>query len=108
MGEAFVYVIMTPVRVAQDIHINAHSLGIWMSSTVGSVIGITCLVLAKCMEAFVYVMMTPVRVAQDIHVKVIKVIVRLLENTPGGVSMLKVFNGYVNTHAASVAHDCEN
>ena len=74
----------------------------------GTVFGVTCLALAKCMEAFVYVLMTPVRVAQDVHIKAVKLIVRLLENTPGGLNVLKAFNGYVSTNAASVAHDCKN
>ena len=86
----------------------ADSLGIWMSWIVGTVFGVTCLALAKCMEAFVYVLMTPVRVAQDVHIKAVKLIVRLLENTPGGLNVLKAFNGYVSTNAASVAHDCKN
>ena len=68
----------------------------------GSVIGMTAMILAKCMEIFVYVMMTPLRVARAIHVSVIKLIIRILENTPGGVSVLKVFNGYVNPDAATI------
>ena len=57
------------------------------------------------MEVFVYVLMTPVRVVQGIHIKTIKLIVKMLESTPGGVNVLKVFNGYVSADAATVAHD---
>ena len=71
----------------------------------GTVIGINALLLAKCMEVFVHVIMAPVRVVQGIHIKTIKLIVKMLENTPGGVNVLKVFNGYVSTDAATVAHD---
>ena len=86
-------------------HSRTCSLGIWIGWIVGTVIGINALLLAKCMEVFVHVIMAPVRVVQGIHIKTIKLIVKMLENTPGGVNVLKVFNGYVSTDAATVAHD---
>ena len=79
----------------------------------GTVIGFYALFLAKCMEIFVYLLMAPARVAHSIHINTIKLIVRLLENTPGGVRVLKALNGYVSTDASvhteqSMEHENEN
>ena len=76
-----------------------------MGWLVGSLIGIGAIILAKCMEVFVYVMMTPLRIAKAAYVSAIKLIVRMLKNTPGGVTVLEAFTGFISAEPAAAASE---
>lgn len=69
--------------------------GAWVGWILGTFIGAWTLMIAKCVEVLAYILMTPYRVVTSIHINIIKLIVKVLSITPGGVQMLKALNGYV-------------